>query len=50
MYNSRQSIGTKARENNFFKTSLGNNAARYNSEIAVQRKKYLISSTYIHLD
>lgn len=46
MYNSRESIGTRARKNNFFKTSLGNNAARYNSEVAVQRKKYLISSTY----
>lgn len=45
MYNSRQSIGTRARQNNFFKTSLGNNDPRYNSEVAIQRKKYLISST-----
>jgi len=46
MYNSRITIGSKARQNNAFKVSLGNNAPRYNSEVAVQRKKYLISSTY----
>lgn len=47
MYNSRQSIGTKARDSNFFKTSLGNNETRYNSEVGIQRRKYLISSTYM---
>ncbi len=46
MYNSRITIGSKARQNNAFKVSLGNNAPRYNSEVTVQRKKYLVSSTY----
>lgn len=46
MYNSRITIGSKARQNNAYKVSLGNNAPRYNSEVAVQRKKYLMSSTY----
>ena len=47
MYNSRQSIGTRARDSNFFKTSLGNTQIRYNSEVGIQRRKYLISSTYM---
>lgn len=47
MYNPRESVGSRARFNNFFKTSLGNNTPRYNSEVGVQRKKYLMSSTYL---
>ena len=52
MYNPRESVGSRARFNNFFKTSLGNNTTRYNSEVGVQRKKYLMSSTYLwyHLE
>ena len=52
MYNPRESVGSRARFNNFFKTSLGNNTPRYNSEVGVQRKKYLMSSTYFcyHLE
>ena len=46
MYNSRVSIGSRARESHFFKTGLGNTTPRYNSDIHVQRKKYVISSTY----
>ena len=46
MYNPRESVGSRARFNNFFKTSLGNNTPRYNSEVGVQRKKYLLSATY----
>ncbi len=45
MYNSRISVGSKARENSRFKSSLGNTAPRYHSEVTVQRRKYLISST-----
>ena len=47
MYNPRESVGSRARFNNFFKTSLGNSTTRYNSEVGVQRKKYLMSSTYL---
>lgn len=38
-------VGSRARQNSRFKSSLGNTAPRYNSEVIVQRKKYLISST-----
>ena len=46
MYNSRMSIGSRARQTSGFKVSLGNNTTRYNSEVAIERKKYFTSSRY----
>ena len=46
MYNSRRSVGSKARQGNFFKSSLGNDTVRSNSEVTVERKKYFTSARY----
>ena len=45
MYNSRRSVGSRSRQNNFFKTSLGNSTVRSNSDVNIERKKYFTSST-----
>ena len=47
MYNSRRSVGSRARQTCGFKSSLGNDTPRYNSEVAIERKKYFQSSRYL---
>ena len=44
MYNSRLTVGSRARRGSTFKVSLGNAAVRYNSDVDVQRRKYFMSS------